>query len=131
MYTASVKCLSVGRQIEASFMNERWKSVVAGAAVAAALTLPAVADNWLTGPVRNYPVHSLHVSDIVGNLSVAVRDGGPIAVQVSGTKQRVDETSVSQDDGAVTVEGRGFQSVWDWRHWFDFSDETDRHRSLR
>src|SRR5258708_2597481 len=108
-----------------------WKSVALGAAVAAALTLPAVADSWLNGPTKTYQGgHSLHVDHLVGNLSIAVRNGGPIAVQVSGNKERVDETSVSQDDGDVTVEGNGSRAVWDWRHWFDFG-EPYRNSALR
>src|ERR1051326_409358 len=103
---------------------QRWKAVLLGAAVAAAVTLPAVADSWLNGPTRNFEARSLHVDDLVGNLSVAVRDKGPITVQVSGTKVRVDGTSVTEEDGSVMVVGGGGYSVWDWHHWFDFSDET-------
>jgi hypothetical protein len=111
-------------QIEARFMTQRWKSVMTGAAVAAAVTLPAIADNWFNGPTRNYPVKSVSVHDLVGNLTIAVRDGGAVSVQVSGAKRRVDETSVRQDDGTLSVEGGYSHAVWDWRHWFDFSDNT-------
>jgi hypothetical protein len=105
-------------------MTKRWKSVVAGAAVAAALTLPAIADSWITGPTRNFPVRSVSVHDLVGNLTIGVRDGGPVSVQVSGAKQRVDETTVSQNDGTVAIESGYTNEVWDWRHWFDYSDHT-------
>jgi hypothetical protein len=109
---------------EVRFMTNRWKSVATGAAVAAALTLPAVADNWFNGPTRNFPVKSVSVHDVVGNLTIGVRDGGPVSVQVSGAKYRVDQTSVSQDDGTVSVEGGYSHAVWDWKHWFDFSDNS-------
>src|SRR5260221_8655678 len=96
-----------------------WRSVALGAVVAAALTLPAVADGWLNGPTKHFDGgHSVHVDHLVGNLSIAVRNSGPISVQLSGAKERVDETSVTQDDGDVTVEGSGEHVVWDWRHWF-------------
>jgi len=111
--------------------QNRWKAVAIGAAIAGALTLPAVADSWLNGPTRNFQAHSVRIHDLVGNLAVAVKNVGPITVQVSGAKERVDATQVYQDDGDVTVDGGRGYSVWDWRHWFDFSDATHRRDSLR
>jgi hypothetical protein len=112
-------------------MTQRWKSVVTGAAVALAVTLPAVADNWFNGPTRNFPVKSVMVHDLVGNLTIQVRDKGPVSVQVSGAKRRVDETTVSQEDGTLSVEGGYSHTVWDWRHWFDFSDDNRGSLSVR
>ena len=109
----------------------RWKSILLGAVVAGAVTLPAIADSWLNGPTRNFQVHSVRVDDLVGNLSVAVKNDGPVTVQVSGTKDRIDQTQVYQEDGDVLVDGGGGYSVWDWHHWFDFSDEGRRRGSLR
>jgi len=107
-------------------MTSRLRSVLTGAAVAAALTLPAVADNWVSGPVRTYSTRSVNIHDIVGTIAIQVRDGGPMAVAVSGSKDRVDATSVKQDDGTLEIVGEGYDEVWDWRHWFDFSDHTKR-----
>jgi hypothetical protein len=94
--------------------------------VAAALTLPAVADSWSVGPTKTFDVRAVNVHDVVGNLSIAVRDGGPATVQVSGTKARVDATSVRQDGGTLVVVGQNYEQVWDWRHWFDFSGDFNR-----
>ena len=107
-------------------MTSRWKSALTGALVAAALTLPVMADNWSVGPTKSYDVRAVSVHDIVGSLSIAVRDGGPATVQVSGTKVRVDATSVRQDGGTLVVVGQNYEQVWDWRHWFDFSGDYNR-----
>jgi hypothetical protein len=100
----------------------RWKSVLTGALVAAALTFPAIADNWITGPTKTFDARNVSVNDIVGNVSIAVRDGGPATVQINGAKQRVDETSVRMEGDTVRVVGHAYNEVWDWHHWFDFSD---------
>lgn len=104
-------------------MTKRWNSALTGAAVAGLLTLPAVADSWLSGPTRNFSVHSVSVRDLVGHLTVGVRPG-PVTIQVGGTKSRVDETAVHQDGDTLEVVGETYNQVWDWRHWFDFSDQT-------
>lgn len=106
-------------------MTSRRKSAVTGALVAAALTLPAVADNWSAGPTKSFDVRAVNVHDVVGNLSIAVREG-PATVQVSGNKARVDATSVRQEGGTLVVVGQNYEQVWDWRHWFDFSGDYNR-----
>ena len=111
-------------------MKRSWVPVLTGGFVLAALMLPAVADTWTTGPARNFNVRSITVDDIVGNVSVAVRDNGPITVQVSGLKHHVDAVSVGQDDGKVEVSGENFHDVWDWRHWFDFSEQSNNTGDL-
>ena len=107
-------------------MSSRFKSAVTGALVATALTLPAVGDNWMTGQTKTFDAHAIRVHDLVGNISIAVRDGGQTSVQLSGTKSRVDATSVRQDGGTVVVVGQNYEQVWDWRHWFDFSSDYNR-----
>jgi hypothetical protein len=102
----------------------RWKSVLTGALVAAALTLPAAADNWFSGPTKTFSTKNVSVRDIVGNVSIAVRDGGPATVQISGDKQRVDETFVRQEGDTMQVVGHAYNDVWDWHHWFDFSEHS-------
>src|SRR5689334_3284498 len=111
-------------------MTLRWRPVLTGAAVAAVLTIPALADNWMSGPTRNFNVRSVRVNDVVGNVSVAVREG-PATVQVSGSKARVDATIVRQDDGRIEVIGHNYQAVWDWRHWFDFTDTNRGSLSVK
>jgi hypothetical protein len=107
-------------------MTSRLKSALVGAAVATALTLPAVADNWMSGATRTFTVKSVQIHGIVGNVSVAVRNGGQTTIQISGDKERVDETAVNQDGDTLDVYGHSNNEVWDWRHWLDFSDHTDR-----
>jgi hypothetical protein len=68
----------------------------------------------------------------VGTLTVAVRDGGPMTVEISGNPSRVGRVRVSQDGSALTVEGESDEensrSVWDWKNWFDFSHDTNWDR---
>jgi hypothetical protein len=111
-------------------MTKGWIAALTGGFVLAALMLPAVADEWTNGQARSFNVRSISVHDIVGNVSVAVRDNGPITVQVSGLKDRVNAVSVSQEDGKVEVSGENYHDVWDWRHWFDFSEHTSTTSDL-
>jgi hypothetical protein len=103
--------------------HKKWKSMLAGAAVAAVLTLPAFgADGWMTIPTHSFPdTHGLTVHDLVGNLTVGVKDG-PATIQVTGVQARVNALSFKAVGGELVVEGTGSESVWDWRHWLDFSD---------
>lgn len=107
-------------------MTARWRSILVGAAVAAVLTLPAAADNWFNGPTRSFNARAVSIHDVVGNIEIGVRDGGPVTVQVNGSKQRVDSTSVRGDNGKVVIVGESYNQVWDWHHWFDFSDNMSR-----
>ncbi|HEY3637427.1 MAG TPA: hypothetical protein VGK90_04685, partial [Rhizomicrobium sp.] len=107
-------------------MNSRMRSFLGGAAVAAALILPAAAANgdWITWPTKSFNDNALRVEDIVGRVTVNVRDGGPISVDVTGTKDRVNGMSVREEGGKVVVEGSStneYGSVWDWHKWFNFS----------
>lgn len=103
-------------------MQNRRKSMLIGAAVAAVLIAPAFADNWESRPQKTYDTHAVHVQDLVGNLSIGVKDGGPATVQVSGARERVDALSVRGSGDTLEIEGEGGQSVWDWHRWLDFSD---------
>ncbi len=104
-------------------MHKQWKSMMVGAAVAALVTLPAFgADGWTNVPTHSFAdTHGLSVQDLVGNLIVGVKDG-PATIQVSGVQARVNALSFKAVGGQLIVEGTGSESVWDWRHWLDFSD---------
>lgn len=104
-------------------MRSQLSSVLIGAAIAAAVTLPARADNadWINGPWRTYDVRALELDDIVGTVKVDVKDSGPIVVQVSGLKDRVNGVEVKPSGGKLVLRGESIGAVWDWRHWFDFS----------
>ena len=111
-------------------MKNRGKSFLAGAAVAALLTLPAAAANgdWTVWPTKTFSGNGLKVSDVVGKITVNVRDGGPVTVDVSGTRPRVDGVSVHQEDGTVVIDGSNSgdnESVWDWHKWFNFSQDWE------
>jgi hypothetical protein len=118
-------------------MEKRGKSFLAGAAVAALLILPAAAANgdWTVWPTKTFGGNALKVTDIVGTLTVNVRDGGPVTVDVSGARPRVNGVSVHQEDGTVVIDGSDSgenQSVWDWHKWFNFStDWTPKTDNLK
>jgi len=111
-------------------MNNDMKSVLAGAAVAGMLIAPALADgNWVTWPHKTYDAHKVALSDIVGTLTIDVKDG-PVTLDVSGTKTAVDGVDVSTDNGTLSIEGAHERSlVWDWRNWFNFSDVNQPNHS--
>ncbi len=112
-------------------MHKQWKSILAGGAVAALLTLPAAADGWINGQTKSFAVHKLDVQDLVGNLNVAVRDGGPATVQVSGNQDRVNSLSVGADGDTLNIDGGDSNSIWDWKHWLDFSDYNSHSSQLQ
>lgn len=111
-------------------MNYRGKSFLVGAAIAALVILPAAAANgdWTVWPTKTFGANSLKVSDLVGTLTVNVRDGGPVTVDISGARPRLNGISVHQEDGRVVIDGSDSsdnQSVWDWHKWFNFSSDWE------
>jgi hypothetical protein len=107
-------------------MNRKFRSFLGGASVAAVLILPAAAANgdWVVWPTRSFSANSVKLEDIVGKLTVDVRNGGPISVDVAGVKERVKGISIDQEDGQVVIDGSNANesgSVWNWRDWFNFS----------
>jgi hypothetical protein len=109
-------------------MANRGKSFLGGAAVAALLILPAAAANsdWTVWPTKTFSANALKLRDVVGTLTVDVHDGGPVTVDVSGAKPRVNAVTVHQEDGTVVIDGSNASdnvSVWDWHKWFNFSTD--------
>ena len=100
----------------------RMHSLLIGAGLAAALTLPTMAaDNgWINGNWQTYDARSLKLDSVVGNVRIDVKDSGPMAIQVSGLPDRVKGVHVSTSGGTLKVEAEQTGKVWDWRHWFDF-----------
>jgi hypothetical protein len=101
-------------------MKPNLRSLLCGAAVAAFVIAPTVSgysqtsapppprhgsSSWAVAPVRTFSTTSLKAEDIVGTLTVAVRDGGPMTVEISGNPSRVGRVRVSQDGALLTVEG--------------------------
>jgi len=102
----------------------RIQSLLIGAAVAAIVVLPArAADaNWVNGSWQTYQAHKLKLDNIVGNVKVDVKDGGPMVIQVSGLPDRVKKVHVQASQDTLSVTGEEIDAVWDWRNWFKFSD---------
>jgi hypothetical protein len=100
----------------------RMHSLLIGAALAAALTLPALAaDNgWTNGPWQSYDARNLKLDSVIANVRIDVKDSGPMAIQVSGLPDRVKTVHVSTSGGTLKIESEQTGKVWDWRHWFDF-----------
>jgi len=137
-------------------MNAKLKSLLCGAAVAAFVIAPSVSgfgqtsaphapsappapqlpppppaapydgNEWTRVPARSFSAQNVKLEDIVGTIIVAVRDSGPMTVEISGSHSRVAATRISQDDGQLDIEGLSYEedskSVWDWRNWFNFKD---------
>lgn len=132
------------------------KSLMAGAAVAALLIFPSLASftgpmqamanppappaaatppapppaaangNWVRWAPRNYQGKAVEISDVVGTVTIAVRDGGAMTVEASGDKQRMKNLEVSNDDGELKIESDNdgdSNSVWDVSQWFNFSNQ--------
>jgi hypothetical protein len=114
-------------------MAEKWKSILAGAAVAAILTLPAAAagDNaWTAGPWQGFDVKSVKLDDIVGRLRVDVKPQAKATVQISGLKNRVDAVTVRVDGNQLVIKGRNDHAVWDWKNWFNFNEHNVSEKDL-
>lgn len=104
-------------------MSNRLHSILIGAAVAAVVILPAKAGDpgWVNGSWNSYDAHALKLKDVVGTVRVDVKESGPMTLQVSGLKDRVSGVKVDARGGVLRIECGDSGSVWDWRHWFDFS----------
>ncbi len=110
--------------------TKKLRSILGGAAVAAVLILPADASNgdWISWPAKNFSAGAVRVEDMVGRLTVNVRNGGPVTVEVSGMKERVNGVSIREEDGKVVIDGANAsanESVWNWRNWFNFSSDFE------
>ncbi|HUO92151.1 MAG TPA: DUF2807 domain-containing protein [Rhizomicrobium sp.] len=85
--------------------------------------------SWAVAPVKTFNASSLKTEDIVGTLTIAVRDGGPMTVEVSGNPSRVSRVHASQEGPLLVVDGESDEydnrSVWDWKNWFDFSHDMN------
>lgn len=119
-------------------MHQEWKSVLAGAAVAALLIAPtlaygegsappeapASAGNWITKPRASFMVRKLSIASVVGQIKIDVKDSGPMTLDVAGTPRAVNGLAVRIKDGTLEIEGSKTPriAVWDWRRWFDFSE---------
>lgn len=106
----------------------RIPSLLTGAVVAAALTIPVLTvpaaageAGWINGSWQTYDTRSLKLEDVVGTVRIDVKDSGPMAIQISGVPERVKRVHVRQHGSLLKVESEAVGGVWDWQHWFDFS----------
>ena len=101
----------------------RIQSILIGAAVAALVVLPArAAEGWVNGQWQTYDAQKLDIENSVGTVKIDVKDSGPMAVQISGLPERVKGVKVFvSNSGKLHIKGEEIGTVWDWRHWFDFS----------
>ncbi len=109
-------------------MEHRLKSLLIGAAVAAALTIPAQAADggWITWPTKTFDAKVVKIDDVVGTLRIEVKDSGPVTLNVSGAAPRVNGLSVRASDGTLRISSaEDNESVWDWRNWFNFKVHDD------
>lgn len=98
-------------------------SPLIGAAIAAMLVLPANAadSGWVNGSWQTYNARALKLDDVVGTVKVDVKDSGPMVIQISGQAERVKRAHVSLKGDTLVVDNEQVGTVWDWKHWFDFS----------
>jgi hypothetical protein len=100
----------------------RIHSLLIGAAVAAAMIVPALAadSGWINGPWKTFDARALKLENVVGTVRIDVKDNGPVAIQVSGLPDRVNRVHVRLNGATLKVDSDPVGRVWDWRHWFDF-----------
>lgn len=101
----------------------------APAAAPATPAAPVASPNWVRWPAKSYNATSLKIEDIVGTVTVDVKDSGPMTVEVSGDKNRISHVNVDTDGGELHIDGEKSDengSVWDWKNWFNFSDQSRR-----
>jgi hypothetical protein len=99
------------------------QSLLIGAVVAALVVLPARAgdSSWVTGSWQPYDAHKLKLDNIIGNVKVDVKDGGPMVIQVNGLKDRVKVVEIRAARDTLYVDTKDRDTVWDWHNWFNFS----------
>lgn len=97
--------------------------IVAGAALL--LLVPALAgdNDWVSVPQKSYAVRAVQIESLVGNVTVDVRDGGPVLLDMNGRKFRIDRTAVETGGNTLEIEGNGEAHGWNWRNWFSFRSE--------
>lgn len=101
----------------------RIPSLLLGAAVAALVVVPArAADGWINGQWKTFEARSLKLDATAATVRVDVKDSGPMAVQISGAPDRVNGVKVWASNNTLVVKCPDINTVWDWKHWFDFSN---------
>lgn len=100
----------------------RTQTAYIAASMALLLQIPAVAadNDWATIPEKSYNVRTVQIDDLVGNLTVDVRDGGPVTLNINGRKFRTDSVQTDVRNGTLQIDGNGDAHGWNWRHWFNF-----------
>ena len=117
--------------------SEHFHHVLRGALLAAALILPTTGhtvpsaraaetqSGWITLPARSFVVQRVRLKDLVANVSVKVGPG-PVTLQMSGRKRRLDSVDVQKDGAVLTISGHSNYGIWDWHDWFNFGGTGHR-----
>lgn len=119
-------------------VQNRTENLLRGAAVAAFLILPTAGQtvpramaaestgDWVSMPPRSFAVHELKLDNLVATVTVSVADG-PVTLQLSGNKDRLQNLTIRQEGDTLRVYGKKVHEVWNWHDWFDFSHTTSRN----
>jgi len=115
------------------------KQMLAGAAVAALLTMPAVGASsaedhtWITHSPQNFTAHAVDLERVLADVTVNPTGGnGQISMTVAGPKYLVEDVQSHSNGTTLVISGpqkaaNNF-SVWDVSKWFDYSDVGEKSR---
>jgi len=105
------------------------RQLSARAALAAPPAGLANGGDWVRWPAKSYSTNAVKLEDIVGTLTIDVKDSGPMTVEVSGARERLAGLKISADGNRLVVDGGDSDNdgaVWDWKNWLNFSDNESR-----
>jgi len=116
-------------------MKTQVPSLLIGAAIAAAVTLPAEAADWtwVNRPAQNFQAHAVDLESVSADVTIRpVGDAAPVTMDISGPRFLVDEVKAQAASGVLVISGprdseKGF-NVWDWSKWFDYSHVDDKNK---
>lgn len=114
-------------------MPTRRNAFAIGAVLLAAMALPVLAADpaaQVRTPTQTFVVKALKIDDLVGNLSVEVKDAGPTELTLSGAQWGIDRMRVRQDGDVLRISAEDRDGVWNWRSWFDFRHGDKSKKSL-
>jgi len=116
-------------------MKTQIQSLLIGAAIAAAVTLPAKAADWtwVNRPAQTFQAHAVDLERVSADVTIRPV-GGPegVTMTISGPRFLVDDVKAQAASGVLVVSGSnnsaGNFDVWDWSKWFDYSHLDDKNK---
>lgn len=106
-------------------------SLVLGVGLAALMALPVEAgdNDWTKLPARSFDVKAVRIENTVGVLTVDVKNGGPVVLEVNGVERKVKQVAARRDGDTLKIDGGG--DAKPWRHWFEiFKTNRDETKNL-